>query len=142
MKAKKTACKKGHVKKHGKCVRKKTKQKRHHKRHHHGRATMISAKTIAAALFASLALAARRSAGPALAEIQIDSFETTSTDTQAGGHPDLETNFTLAEAGVTQAAKNVIFNAPQGLFGNINAVTNCRRRNSPSTSARRTHRSG
>ncbi len=44
---------------------------------------------------------------------------------QAGGHPDLETNFTLENPGVPEAAKNVIFNAPQGLFGNINAITNC-----------------
>ncbi len=85
---------------------------------------MTRLKTIAAALFASLALAAA-TAGPALAEIQITSFETASSDQRAGGHPDLETDFTLTEPGVTQSAKDVIFNAPQGLFGNINAVTNC-----------------
>jgi hypothetical protein len=80
-------------------------------------------KTIAAALCASFVLAV--TASPALAQIQITSFETASTDQRAGGHPDLETDFTLAEPGVTQSAKNVIFDAPQGLFGNINAVTNC-----------------
>ncbi len=63
---------------------------------------------------------------PALAtRARITSFTTTSTDSQAGGHPDLDTTFTLAEPGVHEAAKNVIFNAPEGLFGNINAITNC-----------------
>src|SRR5262249_53420847 len=70
----------------------------------------------------TLALAA---AAPASATIGIDSFETTSSSTQAGGHPDLTTSFSLHEAGVEEAAKNVIFNAPQGLFGNINAVPKC-----------------
>jgi hypothetical protein len=78
------------------------------------------AAAIAAAVGLSLAVA-----GPALAEQQISSFTTASSTSQAGGHPDLETTFTLDEPGVQEAAKNVIFDAPEGLFGNINAVTNC-----------------
>ena len=44
----------------------------------------------------------------------IESFTTTSSTTQAGGHPDLETSFSLASPGLPEAARNVIFNAPRG----------------------------
>jgi hypothetical protein len=44
---------------------------------------------------------------------------------QAGGHPDLETSFTFAEPGAPEAAQNVIFNAPTGVFGNPRAITQC-----------------
>ena len=50
---------------------------------------------------------------------------TTSSTAQAGGHPDLETSFSLKSPGEPEAAKNVIFNAPQGLFGNTNAIAQC-----------------
>ena len=53
------------------------------------------------------------------------SFTTTSSTTQAGGHPDLRRSFTLDNPGDPEAAKNVIFNAPEGLFGNPNAITRC-----------------
>lgn len=64
-------------------------------------------------------------AAPAWAEEPIKSFETTSSDPTAGGHPDLSTSFTLANPGDPEAAQNVIFNAPEGVFGNPNAITNC-----------------
>jgi len=44
---------------------------------------------------------------------------------QAGGHPDLTTSFSLSEPGAPEAAQNVIFNAPTGVFGNPRAVTQC-----------------
>ena len=44
---------------------------------------------------------------------------------QAGGHPDLTTSFTLGSPGEPEAARNVIFQAPEGIFGNPNAVTEC-----------------
>ncbi len=44
---------------------------------------------------------------------------------QAGGHPDLTTSFALAEPGQPEAAQNVIFNAPTGVFGNPRAITQC-----------------
>jgi hypothetical protein len=69
---------------------------------------------------ASLALAA-----PAAAQIGIESFTTESSDTQAGGHPDLVTAFSLAEPGVHEAAKDVAFEAPAGIFGNPGAITPC-----------------
>ncbi len=83
----------------------------------------MTVKTLAATL-AVLALGLV-AASAASAAMQIESFTTTSSTSQAGGHPDLGTSFTLAEPGVRESARNVIFNAPQGIFGNINAVTNC-----------------
>ena len=43
----------------------------------------------------------------------------------AGGHPDLSTSFTLASPGEPEAARNIIFKAPEGIFGNPNAITEC-----------------
>jgi hypothetical protein len=62
---------------------------------------------------------------PAHAEEPITTFSTTTSTTQAGGHPDLSTSFTLADPGNPEAAKNVIFNTPQGVFGNPDAITHC-----------------
>jgi hypothetical protein len=66
-------------------------------------------------------------AGPAAATepIEAGSFVTTTSTSLAGGHPDLETSFTLASPGAPEAAKNVTFEAPQGIFGNTNAITQC-----------------
>jgi hypothetical protein len=86
--------------------------------------TPMTARSITAVVVAAFAIALG-AAAPALAQEQITSFETSSSDSRAGGHPDLTTNFTLDEPGVEEAAMNVIFNAPEGVFGNINAVTNC-----------------
>jgi hypothetical protein len=93
--------------------------------------TRMTAKTITAALLAATALSLA-AAAPAMAIEPIESFTTTMTNpqggapySQAGGHPDLETAFALENAGNPEAAKNVAFNAPQGVFGNINAITKC-----------------
>ncbi len=64
-------------------------------------------------------------AAPALASEGITSFETTMSTNLAGGHPDLVTSFELESPGEPEAAKNVIFNAPQGVFGNPNAIAQC-----------------
>jgi hypothetical protein len=64
-------------------------------------------------------------ATPAFASESIESFTTTSSDPAAGDHPDLSTSFSLVSPGEPEAARNVIFNAPEGLFGNPNAVTPC-----------------
>jgi hypothetical protein len=64
-------------------------------------------------------------ASPAQAAIVIDSFTTTSSDTQAGGHPDLTTSFALHDPGSPEVAKSIAFNAPEGVFGNPNALTRC-----------------
>ncbi len=83
----------------------------------------MSLKTLAAAALAVGVLLA--AASPALATEQIDSFVTTSSTDQAGGHPDLSTGFSLHAPGTPEAAQNVIFNAPEGIFGNPNAITRC-----------------
>jgi hypothetical protein len=72
-------------------------------------------------LFASLAV----TASSACAAANILAFEAGSTDSRVGMHPDLETNVTIAEAGNPEAARNIVFNLPQGMFGNPNAVPKC-----------------
>src|ERR1044072_4438497 len=84
----------------------------------------MTAKTFFAALPACLARAAPRVA-PAGATMEIESFTTSTTTTQAGAHPDLTTTFALEEPGVLESARNVVFNAPEGLFGNPNALLRC-----------------
>jgi len=86
---------------------------------------MSSAKArVGGVLVAVLALAAL-SATPAMAGEEIASFSVTTSTTAAGGHPDLSTSFTLGSPGAPESARNVTFNAPEGLFGNPNAVTRC-----------------
>ena len=80
--------------------------------------------TVAAAL-AALAVALGVAAAPAAASEKIDSFTTSTSTTQAGGHPDLTTSFTLENPGAPEAAQNVIFNAPGGLFGDPYATIHC-----------------
>jgi hypothetical protein len=84
---------------------------------------MIRRQLIGAFAACLLALAL---AGSAQAKITVDSFTTTSSDSQAGGHPDLTTEFELSsDPAKPEVAKNVVFNAPQGVFGNPNALTRC-----------------
>src|SRR5262245_27072545 len=84
---------------------------------------MIRKQLVGALLVGALALFA---AAPAQAEIDIEAFTTTSSTPQAGGHPDLTTSFTLeSQGGGSEVAKNVVFEAPQGVFGNPNALTRC-----------------
>ena len=64
-------------------------------------------------------------AAPALATQPIETFEVSTSSTQAGGHPDLQTKFTLGDPGEPEAAENVIVNLPPGLFGNPHAITTC-----------------
>ncbi len=85
----------------------------------------MSAMRLSLATLAACAVALAAMAAPALAQEGIESFETTSSNTQAGGHPDLETRFQLQNPGSPEAAQNVIFNAPAGVFGNPNAITRC-----------------
>jgi hypothetical protein len=73
----------------------------------------------------SLFFAAAVFASPAQAEQEIESFSSTISTHEAGGHPDIETSFTLEDPGAPEAARNVIFNAPEGIFGNPEAVPQC-----------------
>jgi hypothetical protein len=81
-------------------------------------ARIVSALAVALALTLWAAI-------PAQAEMGIEGFTTTSSTSQAGGHPDLTTSFTLEEPGVTESAKNVTFNAPEGVFGTPKVLTRC-----------------
>jgi hypothetical protein len=84
----------------------------------------MRARNTVAALVLALVLPLM-AATPALAMEPIETFTTTTSATQAGGHPDLETHFTLANPNNPEVAKNVIFNAPTGVFGNTNAISQC-----------------
>jgi hypothetical protein len=85
----------------------------------------MTARKIFVSVAATLVLSLTAVVAPAQASLQIDSFVTTSSTNQAGAHPDLSTSFTLHEAGVAEAARNVAFNAPTGLFGNPNVLLEC-----------------
>ncbi|MGA8744431.1 MAG: hypothetical protein WB507_01025 [Solirubrobacterales bacterium] len=63
--------------------------------------------------------------GTAQATERIESFSTTTSTTQAGGHPDLHTSFSLNSPGLPEAAENVTVETPQGVFGNPNAISQC-----------------
>ena len=78
-------------------------------------------------VLALILMAAALRPDPAMAIQTIESFSTTSSTQQAGGHPDLTTSFTLADPGAPEAARNIEFNAPEGIFGNPNAITRCQR---------------
>ncbi len=76
------------------------------------------------ALGCALALITALSSSASASE-PIEAFSTTMSSSQAGGHPDITTNFTLGNPGAPEAAQNVIFQAPTGLFGNPTAATEC-----------------
>jgi hypothetical protein len=69
--------------------------------------------------------AAAAFAAPAQASLEIVDFTTETSTTVSGGHPDLTTSFALEDAGVSESARTVTFNAPEGLFGNPNAIFRC-----------------
>ena len=85
---------------------------------------MNAGRLLRAALATALA-AAILGPAPALASEGISSFDVSTSNTQAGGHPDLSTSFSLENPGTPEAAQDVAFNAPEGLFGNPNAVSPC-----------------
>ncbi len=77
------------------------------------------------ALLASVALAAVLAA-PAAASPPIEEFSVSSSNSQAGGHPDLTAAIRLAEPNHPEVAKDVVVNLPEGVFGNPGAVRKCR----------------
>jgi hypothetical protein len=64
-------------------------------------------------------------AAPAKATLTIEEFETTTSSSEAGAHPDLHTHFKLGSDGAPEVAKNIAFDAPRGLFGNPRVLTQC-----------------
>ena len=88
--------------------------------------TMTTHRTLRAALIGALALVASAAlVTPAGASQAITSFSASVSTSQAGGHPDFSFNFALANPGEPEAAKDVVLNAPEGLFGNPNAIPRC-----------------
>ena len=61
-------------------------------------------------------------AAPAWATEGIETFTTTASTSAAGGHPNIETNIVLENPGSPEAAKDVIVNTPEGVFGNPRSV--------------------
>lgn len=93
------------------------------------RLPMIKEKTmwIRAGLLAVLTvLLAGTCVQAAGASAPILKFETSRSTSGAGKHPDLVTSFELGSPGAPEAAKNVMLNLPEGMFGNPNATTQCR----------------
>jgi hypothetical protein len=86
---------------------------------------MKEISTMRAILGLLAVLAVLATAEDARASATIESFSTSSTDHTAGGHPDLSTSFSIADPGVEEAARNVTFEAPEGVFGNPYAVPHC-----------------
>jgi hypothetical protein len=82
----------------------------------------MNARTIAAMLTAAVALLV---ASPAQASQPINSFEVTTSTTQAGDHPDLGALVSLDAPSQPEAVKNVVVNMPTGVFGNPGAITKC-----------------
>jgi hypothetical protein len=76
------------------------------------------------ALVASLATAVALAA-PAQASQEIEFFKVTATSTEAGGHPDIRSSFTLPGAGEPEVAKDIEILWPEGVFGNPQAVPRC-----------------
>lgn len=76
------------------------------------------------ALMASLA-ATVALAVPAQADQPIEFFKVDSSNTEAGGHPDIETSFILPGAGEPEVAKTVAVKWPEGVFGNPQAIPRC-----------------
>jgi hypothetical protein len=94
----------------------------------------MSVKSRIVAIMAAIGAVGAVAAAPAVADgqLQIESFTTTNSTTQlgrvateAGGHPDFATSFRIRDAGVEQSPRNVVFNAPEGLFGDPNVVEQC-----------------
>lgn len=64
-------------------------------------------------------------AASAQAALTVEEFETTASETRAGGHPDLVTRFRLNRGPTNEVARNITFEAPPGLYGNPHVLTQC-----------------
>jgi hypothetical protein len=64
-------------------------------------------------------------AGPAHGSQGIEFFEVSTSNTEAGGHPDIKTSFVLPNAGEPEVAKDIEVIWPEGVFGNPQAIPRC-----------------
>src|SRR4051812_12245738 len=76
------------------------------------------------ALLATVALALALTV-PAQASQPISFYSVDTSNTEAGGHPDITTKFTLPNPGTPEVAKTIEADWPQGVFGNPQAVPRC-----------------
>ena len=74
----------------------------------------------AAALAAAAIAAPSASAAPEFSEYVVGS-----SNTQAGGHPDLSVRMRLENAADPEIVRDLTFNLPQGVFGNPGAIYKC-----------------
>jgi hypothetical protein len=86
--------------------------------------TMKMSRQAIGSLFAAVVLAAVLAA-PAVASPTITEFSVISTDTQAGGHPDLITKIKLGSPGQPEVARDMAIRMPEGVFGNPGAISKC-----------------
>ncbi len=75
---------------------------------------------LVAALALSAVMASSASAAPEFAEYLVGS-----SNTQAGGHPDLNVRMRLENAADPEVVRDLTFNLPQGVFGNPGAIYKC-----------------
>ncbi|MGA8745831.1 MAG: hypothetical protein WB507_08200 [Solirubrobacterales bacterium] len=88
----------------------------------------MSASRLLRAALASFAVATAALAllaTPAFASQGIEFFTTALSSNSAGDHPDLTTFFELEKPGAPEAARNIVFDAPTGFFGNPRAAIQC-----------------
>ena len=98
-------CKKGYVKKNGKCKKKKKKKAKKKPARTNGSGNVSARGTVVRAwLLGSRRRRVRRAGGRQPA---ITSFNASVSTSQAGGHPDLSDDFTLEDPGQPEAAKDV-----------------------------------
>ena len=124
-------CKRGQVRRHGRCVRKAAVKQRTKKK---GGETMRanfaiggSARwsTLVGALLIVLLSSLAVMASKASATATISSFRGGHVRLEGRDHPDLETNVTIQDAGAPESIRNAVVNLPEGMFGNPNAVPKC-----------------
>jgi hypothetical protein len=86
-----------------------------------GRRGLRALTVTAAAILVSGLLAAHAPASQTISE-----YAVTSTNTQAGAHPDLIAKLKLEDAGQPEVARDIEIDLPPGIFGNPGAIYKCR----------------
>jgi hypothetical protein len=75
--------------------------------------------------FTASMLLALAVAAPAQAAQPIEFFKVDTSNTESGGHPNINTSFVLPGAGEPEVAKDIEIRWPEGVFGNPQAVPRC-----------------
>lgn len=91
-----------------------------------GRMSFGAGALIVLAIIAAVVLASGLLVPSAFAGQEISELSVGSSNSQAGGHPDLTARIELAKSGEPEVANNVTVNLPTGVFGNPGAIFRCR----------------